>query len=130
MLEITGWAIIAVSFFLIGIFGYKSDRPSAKGSGPARGRMFFMIIYAILSALVLNGIASQVFMKVEIGMIKKFGSINEDQMQPDMSNLMAGLIMFGWAFFLAGLLVARLSNRNTKNKTANKAQHPTASPPN
>lgn len=39
-------------------------------------------------------------------------------MQPDMPNLMAGLIMFGWAFFLGGFFVGRLGRRaQTKTKS-------------
>ena len=68
-----------------------------------------MIIAAIVFAFVLNSIASQIFMTIEINTIQEFGSIHEDQMQPDMPNLLAGLIMFGWAFFLVGLIVGRLS---------------------
>lgn len=61
-----------------------------------------MVIGAVISALVLNGLASQIFAAVEIGTIKEVGTIREDQMLPDMPNLLAGLILYGWAFFLGG----------------------------
>ena len=77
--------------------------------------MLLMIAGAIVSAFVLNSVASQFFMKIEIDTIKKFGSIHEDQMQPDMPNLIAGLITFGWSFFHAGVIVARLSKGSSNN---------------
>jgi hypothetical protein len=104
----TAWALVAASFLLLGLFGYASVTRSKAG----------MIVGAVISALVLNGIASQIFTAVEIRTIKDFGTIQEDQMLPDMPNLMAGLIMFGWAFFLGGFFVGRLSKRTqTKNQS-------------
>jgi hypothetical protein len=100
------WALVAASFLLLGLFGYASVTRSKAG----------MIVGAVISALVLNGIASQIFTAVEIRTIKDFGTIQEDQIFPDMPNLMAGLIMFGWVFFFGGFFAGRLVKR-TKTKT-------------
>lgn len=103
----TAWTLVAASFLLLGFFGYASVTRSKTG----------MVFGAVISALVLNGIASQIFMAAEIRMIKDSGTIQEDQMLPDMPNLMAGLIMFGWAFFLGGFFVGKLGKRaQTKTK--------------
>jgi hypothetical protein len=102
----TAWALVAASFLILGLFGYASVTRSKTG----------MIFGAVISAFVLNGLASQIFTAVEIRTINEFGTIQEDQIQPDMPNLTAGLIMFGWAFFLGGFSVGRLVKR-TKTKT-------------
>jgi hypothetical protein len=110
----TAWALVAASFLLLGLFGYASVTRSKAG----------MIVGAVISAFVLNGIASQIFTAVEIRTLKEFGAIQEDQMLPDMPNLMAGLIMFGWAFFLGGFFVGKLSKRaQRKTKSEQTASH-------
>lgn len=86
-----------------------------------------MVIGAIISALILNGVASQIFTAVEIRTIKDFGTIQEDQMLPDMPDLMAGLIMFGWAFFLGGFLVGRLGRRAQTKAKSEQAAAPNGS---
>lgn len=113
MSEFAGWSIVASSFLLLGFFGYGSATRSKPG----------MIFGAVISALVLNGVALQIFNAVEIGTIKEFGTIREDQMQPDMPNLMAGLILYGWAFFLGGFFVGKLGKRaQTKTKSEQDAR--------
>ncbi len=86
-----------------------------------------MIVGAVISNLVLNGIASRIFTAVEIRMIKDSGNIQEDQMLPDLPNLMAGLIIFGWAFFLGGFLVGRLSKRSQAIAKSEQATAPNGS---
>jgi hypothetical protein len=104
----TGWALVAASFFMLGLFGYASVTRSKIG----------MVLGGVFSAIVLNGAAHQIFMAVEIRTIKNSGTIQEDQMLPDMPNLMAGMIMFGWVFFLGGFFVRRLGERSqTKLKS-------------
>ena len=113
MYEIVPWLIIVGSFLLIGVFGYAAIGRNAKRPAIAGVRIFVMVAGAIVSAFVLISFACRIFMKIEIETVYKLGSIHEDQMQPDMPNLMAGLIMFGWVFFLAGLTVALLSKRTS-----------------
>lgn len=50
------WALVVASFFLLGCFGYASVAKSKTG----------MVVGAVISAIVLNGIASQIFTAVEI----------------------------------------------------------------
>jgi len=101
MLASTAWAFVVASFLLLGVFGYASVARSKAA----------MAFAAVISALMLNGVASQIFRAVEIGAINDFGSIQEDQMMPDMPNLMAGLLLFGWIFFFGGFFVGRLAKR-------------------
>jgi hypothetical protein len=115
MSESTAWSLVVASFLMIVFFGYASA---------TRSKML-MISGALVSAFLLNVIASQIFMGVEIRTIQNSGTIQEDQMLPDMPNLIAGLILFGWVFFLGGFFVGRLGKRaqtNTKSEPA----HPTA----
>jgi hypothetical protein len=108
MSESTAWSLVAASFLILGFFGYASF---------ARSKIL-MILGALVSAFVLNVMASQIFTAVEIRTIKRLGTIQEDQMLPDMPNLMAGLILFGWVFFLGGFFVGRLGKRaQPKNKS-------------
>lgn len=102
------WALVVTSFVLLGCFGYASVAKSMTG----------MVVGAVISAIVLNGIASQIFTAVEIRAIKDYGTIQEDQMLPDMPNLMAGLILFGWAFYLGGFFVGWLRKRAQPPKKA------------
>jgi hypothetical protein len=114
MLGIAAWSIVVASLLLIGVFGYASIGREPQNIALALGRSLIMIIGAAVSAIYLNEVANQIFTRIEINAFKRFGSIQEDQMQPDMPNLMAGLVMFGWAFFVAGVLVARWSKGRTK----------------
>lgn len=108
MSESTAWALVATSLLMIGFFGYASA---------ARSKLI-MILGAIVSAFLLNGVASQIFMAIEICTIKNSGMIQEDQMLPEMPNLLTGLILFGWVFFLGGFFVGWLRNRvQTKMKS-------------
>lgn len=71
-----------------------------------------------MTAFVLNAIASQIFAAVEMRTIKVSGTIQEDQMLPDMPGLMAGLILLGWAFFLGGYVAGKWRKRaRTKTKS-------------
>ena len=116
MSGIAGWLIVAASFLLIGVFGYASVSGNRCGSTIARARLIIMVLAAVVSAFALNVIAAQLFMATEIGIHREFGGIREDQMQPDSPNLVAGLIMFGWVFFLAGSLVARSIKGDKPNR--------------
>lgn len=108
MSESTAWLLVVASFLVLAFFGYASV---------TRSKML-MISGALVSAFVLNVIASQIFTAVEIRTIQNSGTIQEDQMLPDMPNLMAGLILFGWIFFLGGFFVGRLGERaQTKTKS-------------
>lgn len=95
------WALVAASFLLLGLFGYASVSRSKAG----------MVFGAVIMAFVLNAIASQIFTAVEISTIREFGTIQEVRILPDMPNLMVGLVMFGWVFFLGGFCVGRLVKR-------------------
>ena len=114
MLQLTAWSIIASSFLLIGVFGYVSidQRLGKKKSANPGRRLFLMIAAAFNSALILCMIAGKMFRRIEIGATEKQGWIDEAQMQPDMPNLIAGIFVVGWAFFLSGVLVARMHRSN------------------
>lgn len=97
MSELIGWGLVAASHLLLGITGYAAATSSRKGG---------KILLGVVSAIVLNGIASQLFTVVDLNRSREFGFIQEEQMQMDMPDLAAGLIMFGWMFFLGGFVVA------------------------
>jgi drug/metabolite transporter (DMT)-like permease len=120
MLEIAAWSVVAGSFVLIGLCGYASIGQNPSGSSSKGGRLILAILAAIVSAFVLHFVAGAMFSTVEITSFKRLGSIQEDQMQPDMPNLMAGLLMFGWIFFFAGFLVARSWKHSPNNR---KSEH-------
>jgi hypothetical protein len=73
-----------------------------------------MVLCAAVAALALNWIANHIFMVVEASSLvdSEFAAIGEDEMQPDMPNLVKGLLLVGWAFFLTGFLVARARRAN------------------
>jgi hypothetical protein len=98
---------------VIGVFGYLS----AAGGGL---RTFAMIFGAVISAIFLNMIAYNIFVSAEMKIVNEFGTIHEDQMLPDMPNLMTGMIMFGWAFFFPGYLVGMMSKRDEKENRSEK----------
>lgn len=60
---------------------------------------------------VLNIIAHNFFLKAELANFNSSGEIIEEQMQPDMPNLLTGLLVIGLPCFLAGFLFGRLRNR-------------------
>jgi len=68
-----------------------------------------MVIVAVVLAIILNSIAAQIFGMIERNVVEEFGTIQAHQIQPDMPNLMASPIFYGWAFFLASFVVGRLS---------------------
>jgi hypothetical protein len=115
MPEITAWSLVIASFLLIGVFGYASVGRAPQTTTFKIGRPIIMIIAAVVSANYLNTAAYRIFTRIEIDTFKRYGSIQEDQMQPDMPNLMAGLILFGWISFIAGVVVSRLIKAHTKN---------------
>ena len=101
MLTCIAWSFVAASFLLLGFSGYAS----VTRGGTRR------FLGTVISVLALNAVASQIFSAVEIGSIKEFGTLQEDQMQPDMPNLIAGLILYGWAFFAGGFFAGKLRNQ-------------------
>lgn len=101
MPEFAAWSLVVVSFLLLGGFGYASVTRNRLG----------MICGAVISALVLNWMASQFFSVAEIRTVRESGTIQEEQMQPDGPGLMAGTILSGGAFFLGGLFVGKLRRR-------------------
>lgn len=111
MLAILAWSIVAASLLVIGVFGFASIHRRPEGVARRVGRVFLMAISAMLSALVLTSLASQLFMMAQIDKAIGVGDFREEDMQPDMPNLIARLLLFGWMFFLAGQIVARVSQR-------------------
>ncbi len=110
MLELVGWGAVIASYFAIAICGYASLGKEAKAS---QSRFVAAVLGSCFSLLILSGIASQCFSLAELQTMREIGSLNEDQMLPDMPNLFSGGFLIGTTLFFTGRTVAKKTSRGT-----------------
>jgi hypothetical protein len=106
--EITGRLLVCGSFVVIGIGGYFSHvvLTSRKLARWTKSLLIVILLGFMFSAtLLLTDIAALKFQRAEVFAYKNSGRITEEQMQPDMPNLMTGLLFLGLPSFLLGIQI-------------------------
>jgi hypothetical protein len=98
--QIASW-LVGSSYLLLGTFGYLSVRKIGT----------IKIVCGWVCALLLNILASNIYLSAEIRITRKSGTIQENQIQPDLPNLLTGFILFGSTSFISGVILGNIAAR-------------------
>jgi hypothetical protein len=104
-IQIASW-LIGTSYLLLGILGYLAVRKIG----------VLKIMCGWICALLLNILASNIYLSSEIRIVRKSGAIQENQIQPDLPNLLAGLVLFGSTSFISGVILGNIAARTKETQ--------------